>query len=466
LKEVPIWWQLLLQALLILLNSVFACAEIAVISINDNKVAKLAAQGDKKAVRLAKLTSQPARFLSTIQVAITLSGFMGSAFAADNFAKRLTAWLVSLGVNINIGMLNTISVIAITLILSYFTLVFGELVPKRLAMKKAEKLALGMSGFISAMSSLFRPIVWLLTVSTNGILRLLGIDPSAEEDEVTEEEIRMLVDAGSEKGTIDDDEKEWIQNVFEFDDMIAGEIATHRTDLCILWTEDSQEEWEKTIKESRHTLYPICGESADDVEGILNTKEYFRLEDKSRENVMAHAVTPAYFVLETVRADTLFRNMRENRTHFAVVLDEYGGVTGVATMSDLLEQLVGDLDDDQTEPSVPDISEIAEDEWMILGATSLDDVEDALKMPLPVDEYDTFGGFVLGTYGNIPGDGEFVTVDYENLQIRDIEVRDRRVEHARVKKLSKQEMKEQQDAEIAKAEKLENALISENGRAE
>ncbi|MEG2010237.1 MAG: CNNM domain-containing protein, partial [Oscillospiraceae bacterium] len=179
----PIIWQILLQVLLIALNAVFACAEIAVISMNDNKLAQMAAQGDKRAVRLARLTSQPARFLATIQVAITLSGFMGSAFAADNFSDKLVQWLLSLGVTVPVATLDTVSVIVITLILSYFTLVFGELVPKRIAMKKAEALALGMSGLITAISKLFAPLVWLLTASTNGILRLFGIDPNAEDEE-------------------------------------------------------------------------------------------------------------------------------------------------------------------------------------------------------------------------------------------------------------------------------------------
>ncbi|MEG2010296.1 MAG: CNNM domain-containing protein, partial [Oscillospiraceae bacterium] len=238
----PIIWQILLQVLLIALNAVFACAEIAVISMNDNKLAQMAAQGDKRAVRLARLTSQPARFLATIQVAITLSGFMGSAFAADNFSDKLVQWLLSLGVTVPVATLDTAAVIVITLILSYFTLVFGELVPKRIAMKKAEALALGMSGLITAISKLFAPLVWLLTASTNGMLRLFGIDPNAEDEEVSEEEIRMMVDVGNQKGVIDPVEREMIQNVFEFDALTVGEFATHRTELALLWMDETAEE--------------------------------------------------------------------------------------------------------------------------------------------------------------------------------------------------------------------------------
>ena len=247
---------ILIQVVLIALNAVFASAEIAVISMNDAKLAKMAAEGDRRAVRLARLTSQPARFLATIQVAITLSGFLGSAFAADNFSDGLVEWLMGFGLPIPAKTLDTIAVVLITFILSYFTLIFGELVPKRVAMRKAETLALAISGLISAIAKLFAPLVWFLTASTNFVLRLLGIDPNAEEEEVSEEEIRMMVDVGTEKGTIDHEEKALIQNVFEFDDLTAAEIATHRTDTAILWMDETMDEWKDTIYNSRHKLYP------------------------------------------------------------------------------------------------------------------------------------------------------------------------------------------------------------------
>ena len=302
-------FMILLQVVLIGLNAIFACAEIAVLSINENKLEKMAEEGNKKAIRLTHLTSEPSKFLSTIQVAITLSGFLGSAFAADNFSDPLVEFLIGLGIGIPRSTLNTLSVVVITLILSYFTLIFGELVPKRIAMKKSEQLALAISGLVSAISTLFKPIVWFLSLSTNAILRLCGIDPTETDDAVSEEEIRMMVDAGSEKGAIDYEEKEFIQNVFEFDDLMAGEIATHRTDVTILFLEDSDEEWEQIIHDSRHTLYPVCDNSPDQVVGILNAKDYFRLSDKTRQSVLEGAVRPAYFVPETVKADVLFRNM-------------------------------------------------------------------------------------------------------------------------------------------------------------
>lgn len=427
----PILWQIVLQLILIGLNAVFACAEIAVISMNDNKLAKLTASGNKQAVRLSKLTDQPARFLATIQVGITLAGFMGSAFAADNFSGKLTQWFVSLGIGIPASTLDTIAVILITIILSYFTLVLGELVPKRIAMRKAEQLALAMSGLVYVISKIFAPVVWFLTVSTNGLLRLLGIDPHAEDEAVTEEEIRMMVDAGSRKGAIDPEEKDMIHNIFEFDDTTAAEIMTHRTEVSILWEDESDAQWEQTITESRYSVYPICRDSADNVTGVLYTKDYFRLDDKTRKNVIERAVRPAYFVPESVRTDILFRNMKKNRKHFAIVLDEYGGMSGIVTMNDLLEQLVGELDDDIIVDEPPALIErIDSSTWKIQGVAPLDMVSDQLGVLLPEGEYDTFGGLVFGIMGTIPDDGSTPELEAYGLLIKITKIHEHRIESA------------------------------------
>lgn len=424
-------WQLLLQIVLIILNAIFACAEIAVLSVSDTKLAKLAANGDRNAVRLARLTSEPAKFLATIQVAITLSGFLGSAFAANNFSERLTTWLVGLGVGIKPSTLDSISVILITLILSYFTLVLGELVPKRIAMKKAEKIALGISGLVTFISKFFSPIVWLLTKSTNGILRLFGIDPAADEDEVSEEEILMMVDAGRDRGVIDIEEQDFIKKIFEFDDMTVGEVSTHRTDVSVLWADESPEEWNETILDSRHSNYPVCDETADNVVGVLNVRDYLLLADKSKENVFMNAVNPAYFVPEGIYADTLFKQMKTSRNHFAIVLDEYGGMLGVITMNDLLELLVGDIDDGADgEDEGADIELLDSGTWKIRGTASLDEVAEKLEIELPLDEYETFGGYVFGSYGAIPDDGASFEVETDVLHIKVVEIKAHRIEKA------------------------------------
>lgn len=422
---------LLLQAFLIFLNAVFACAEIAVISANDNKLAKLAAAGNKRARRLQRLTEQPGRFLATIQIGITLVNLLGSAFAAENFSDRITAGFLRLGINISVSVLDTVSIILITLILTYLTVTLGELIPKQIGMRNAEKLALAMSGFIYAVSKLFAPLVWLLTSSANGILKLFGVDPQGDTSENTEEEIRMMADAGIEKGTIGQDEKEMIQNIFEFNDISAGEIMTHRTEVSLLWLDETDEQWEKTINESRHSVYPVCSESPDNVVGILYAKDYFRLKDKSRASVMKNAVFPTVFVPESVRADVLFRNMKKTRNHFAVVLDEYGGMSGIITLNDLLEELVGDIDDDKTEPDEPaPIERIDSHTWRISGSAPVDEVSLQLGVPLPAEEYETFGGMVFGILGAVPPDGSTPEIEEFGLTIKVTEIKGHRLESA------------------------------------
>ena len=420
--EVSIVFTIGLQIFLIALNAVFACAEIAIISMNDTKMSKMASEGDKRAIRLEKLTSRPARFLATIQVAITLSGFLGSAFAAENFSGRLVELVQKMGVTISADILDAVAVILITIVLSYFTLVFGELVPKQIAMRNSEKLALGMSGLISTISVIFAPIVSLLTVSTNGILRLFGIDPNAHEEEVGEEEIRMMVDAGSEKGTIDNEEREFIENVFEFDNLTIEEIITHRTDVVMLDTEDDDEVWKQTIAETAYTYYPVCEGTPDQIVGILNTKKYFRLDDLSRESVMEGAVTEPYFVPETLMADALFRNMKKEKVGLAVVLDEYGGMSGIITIKDLVEELVGDLEDDTVSEEPDDfIESIGDGVWKIAGGASLEDVSEALEVSLSCEEYDTLNGLIFHTLERLPDEGTEVEIDSLKIKVTEIE---------------------------------------------
>ena len=423
---------LLLQVVLIFLNAVFASAEIAVISVSDAKLAKLEEDGNKKAKKLKKLTENPANFLATIQIAITLSGFLASAFAAENFSDDLTEFILSTGFTaVSPQVLNSVSVVVITLLLSYFTLVFGELVPKRVAMKKTEQLALGVASLITVISKVCAPVVWILTASTNGVLLLMGIDPNSDDDEVSEEEIRLMVDEGAQKGVIDADDQEMINNVFEFDDLVADEFATHRTDISLLWLEESTEEWAATIHESRHSKYPVCDETVDKIIGVLDVKDFFRLQNEPKEVILKEAIRPAYFVPESIHADVLFKQMKKTHNYFAVVLDEYGGMTGIVTMNDLLEQIVGDLDEEPTpEEEEPEIEKLDSKTWKIQGGADLEEVAEALKVDLPVDEYDTFGGYIFGNYGTIPDDGSVFEIDLSPLHIKVTEIKDHRIKKA------------------------------------
>jgi len=429
---------LFFQVVLIALNAVFASAEIAVLSLNETKLERMAEQGNGRAKRLVRLTKEPARFLATIQVAITLSGFLGSAFAADNFSEPLVDWMINMGVSIPRATLDAGAVIFITLVLSYFTLIFGELVPKRIAMKKPEQIAMGISGLVSGISIVFKPIVSFLSVSTNLVLRLCGIDPEEEEEQVSEEEIRMMVDVGSEKGTIEHQEKEFIQNVFEFHDIMAESIATHRTDVSMLWMEDDMEVWAETIHNSRHTFYPVCDGSPDNVIGVLNAKDYFRIDDKSRNKVMNQAVYPAYFVLETTKADVLFRNMKANKSAIAIIIDEHGGMTGIVTMNDLVEELVGDLNDDTEDEKSrePYVEKVEEHTWMVHGNPELEVIEDALGMEIASEGFDTLSGLVFQKLGVIPEDGaQNIELEIQGMQIHITCIREHQIEETVIKML-------------------------------
>ena len=334
-----------------------------------------------------------------------------------------------MNVNIPEGVLHSLSVVLITLILSYFTLVFGELVPKQIGMRKAESIALGLASLINVIAKIFAPIVWFLTLSTNTVLKILGIDPNEEDEQDSEEEIRMMVDVGSEKGTIDLDEKEFIQNIFEFDDLIAEDILTHRTDIVMLDINDSVEKWHHIIVNHSFTLYPICDEGVDHIIGVLNSKEYFRLPSFEKEMIMEKAVHPAYFVLNTINADVLFKNMKKEKQSIAIVLDEYGGVSGIVTIHDLVEQLVGNLEDDEK----PLIQEIEEGVWHIHGSAFIEDIAEKLNISLPEQEFETLNGLIFHALENVPKKGKDISLEINNLKIHIETINDYQVENAIVR---------------------------------
>lgn len=437
-ESVPLGLLIVIQIALIALNAIFACAEIAVISLSGAKLDKLKEEGNKQASVLTSLTQVPARFLATIQVAITLAGFLGSAFAADGFAGPLVRLLGKVGIRIH----ESVAIILITIILAFFSLVFGELVPKRVAMKKPERIALRLARILQFVSVVFAPLVWLLTVSTNAILRLMKIDPNADDGAVTEEEIRMMVDVGNEKGTIDEDEKEMIQNIFEFDDITADEICTRRMDVTILYAKDEIDLWREAIHTSRHSLFPFCGESADDVLGVLDAKDFFRLDGAEKEEIIAGSVRPAYFVPGSIKADVLFANMRKSGNYFAIVLDEYGGMDGIITVRDLIEEVVGDIVERDDEYRPKEIVRLSDTTWRIQGVALLDDVAKELGVTLPLDEYDTFGGYIFGVLGEIPSDGTRFELDSDGLHIRVFEVKEHRIEGTIVRVLPKEASEE------------------------
>ena len=428
---------ILVLIILVFINAFFAAAEIAVISLSESKLKKQAEDGDKKAKKLLKLTRSPDRFLSAIQIAITLAGFLSSAFAADSFADPLVRWLYyDKGFTaLSPGTLNTIAVILITVVLSYFSLVLGELVPKRLAMKKTEAVARATVGAVTAVAAVFRPVIWLLAKSTNGVLRLLRIDPKAEEEDVSEDEILMMVDLGEERGAIESSEKELIENIFEFNNTTAEDVMVHRTDMVMIWCDDTGEDIVRTIRESGLSRFPVYEEDADDIIGILNTREYLLNAQSAHPKPLRELLRPAYFVPESVRTDVLFRDMQSKKVHLAIVVDEYGGTSGLVTMEDLLEEIVGNIYDEFDPQEEKDIEQLEPNLWRIAGSCELEQVAEALDMEFPEEESDTLGGLVFAQLSVIPEDGAQFEVDTCGLRIKVTEFKDRHVEWALVSRL-------------------------------
>lgn len=410
--------QILLIVILTALNAFFASAEIALLSVNDAKLRKMSEKGDRKASSLLKFIENSSKFLSTIQVGVTFSGFLSSAFASNTFAELMVNGLVAQFPSLDayIEVLSVASMIVVTLILSYFTLVFGELVPKRLAMKHSEKLALRSVGPLKFTQFIFAPFVWLLTLSVNGVLRLIGINPNAEDDEVTEEEILLMVNEGQEQGVIGDEESEMISNIFDFNDKTAGEIMTHRTEVSAIEDTDSFEKVLEIACQERYSRFPVFHENIDNIIGIIHIKDLLRAQESTFD--LQQISRQPCFVPESQKIDDVFNVLKDNNSHMAVVVDEYGGTAGIITMEDILEELVGNIRDEYDEAEIieNEIQQISDTEYRIDGLASIDDINDTLEAEIPSDEYETLSGFVIGMLGEIPEEDEHPTFTYERLQ--------------------------------------------------
>lgn len=398
--------QLLLQLVLIAVNALFAATEIAVISLNETKVRRMAEGGDRKAAKMLRMVTEPTGFLSTIQICITLAGFLGSAFAADNFSDKLVNWLINdCGVSgVSPSALDTISVIIITLVLSYFTLVLGELVPKRIAMKRPEGIARAVSGLMIGMTTVLRPVIWLLTVSTNGVLRLCGIDPKDNAEEVSEEEIIMMLDEGEEAGSIESGEKELIKNVFSLNDTTAEDVMVHRSQVAFLKRDDARTTLLNEIAESGYSRFPVYGENIDDIVGILYAKTYLTAQSRGERCEMKDFLMPPRFVHASTHINRILLDMQREHAHMAVVVDDYGGVIGIITLEDILEELVGEIWDESDEV-IENIRERPDGSYDINGSTRLSDMCESVGCSIDSNA-DTVGGWVTETLGGIPVSGE------------------------------------------------------------
>lgn len=415
---------LLVLAILIFVNAFFAAAEIAFISLNDAKIDKQAKEGNKKAKKIRKMLKEPSKFLATIQIGITLAGFLSSAFAADAFASELAPKLNSL-INLGINTWNTISIIIITLILSYFSLVFGELVPKRMAMKNPEKIAFGSIGVIRLIHIIASPIVNFLNFSTNSICKLFGIGPQDEET-VTEEEIRMMVDVGEEKGSIDEEEKELINNVFEFNDKTVSDVMIHRTEVYAIDIQSNIEDILSELKEYKYSRIPVYEENIDNIVGVLFIKDLLAYAYTKKEVKIKKIMRPAYFVSESKPINEFFKEMQRDKQQLAIVLDEYGGTAGIITMEDIIEELVGNIFDEYDDVE-KEYEKIDDNTFLINGSVSIFDLRKILEIDIPEGDYDTLSGYLIELLGRIPQDDEKPVIETEKVTYKIEEYEEKRI---------------------------------------
>ena len=416
--------QLLVIILLIMLNAFFAATEIAFISLNDAKIEKQAEEGDKKAQKIKDMLTNPSKFLATIQIGITLAGFLSSAFAADSFADDLApifyGWIPAL----KIETWRTIAIIVVTVILSFFSLVFGELVPKRIAMKNSEKLAYGSVGIVKFISVLMAPFVKFLTFSTNVVSKAFGVSETDEET-VTEEEIRMMVDVGQEKGAIDESEKEMINNIFEFDDKAVSEIMVPRMDVYALDANTTISSFLEGLPEDFiYSRIPIYDESIDNIVGVVYLKDVV-LQNKNGNATLKSLAKEAYMVPETNLINEVFEDLRKNHKQIAIVVDEYGGTSGIVTMEDILEEIVGEIYDEY-DVGNKEYKKVNGNTYILSGSMAIFDVEDLLEIKINQEDFDTLSGYLVDYIGKVPEASDKGTeVDIDNVTYTIIEVKNK-----------------------------------------
>ena len=440
--------QILLQVVFILLNAFFAGSEIAFLSLSPIKLSKQAEDGDKTAAALLKAVENPNSFLSGIQVAITLSGFMSAAFGTENFSGYLDNFLLNtLGLPLPAGVVSVISTVVVTIIISFFSIAFGEMVPKRVAMQKPMMFAVPAIKVLRVVSVVFAPMTALLDLCTNGSLRLLGMKTEAEDGVASEEDLRLMVESSGEQGTIDQDEQEWIENVFDFGDTTASNAMTPEPDVTAFSLEDSNEEIMETIRSTGLSRYPVYEEDINDICGILNARDFLLNLQEKEPRPLKDLLRPAYFVPESVHADQLFKDMQAQKQHLAVVVDEYGGTAGIITIEDLLEEIVGDIFDEFDPAEPQDLTQVGEGVWRVAGSMRVEDFAEEVDFELPEDrDYDTVAGMILSCLPSIPEDGTTPTGKVCGLQFDVQTIEDRKILWAIVRKITPEPAPEEEDA--------------------
>ncbi|MDR2073865.1 MAG: hemolysin family protein [Oscillospiraceae bacterium] len=416
---------------LILINAFFALSEIAIVTLNDKKVKKLGAQGHVGAVKVLKLIGNSNDFLAMIQVGITLAGFLTSASASQSFAEPLAVSLSFTG--LPIGILEGIATFLVTVILSYFSLVFGELIPKKIAMQNAEEVSYRVVGILLVFSNIFRPFIWFLSFSSNLVIRSFGIDPENNEQTVTEEEILMMVDAGQEKGLIEYKAKSMISGVFDFDNKTVAEIMTHRTEIIAVNVKDTVEDVVNLSIKNGISRIPVFEESIDKISGIIYVKDLLKFINAPipKGLILNNISRPAMFVPNSKKCDELFAELTSSKMQISIVVDEYGGTEGLVTIEDLVESVFGNIQDEYDNEE-EDIKKTGEDAFTVDGTTPIDEIEEATRIKIPEGDYDTIAGFLTEKFGRIPKGNEHPSVTLGDYQFMVLEVLGRRISKVRI----------------------------------
>lgn len=419
-----IGFQILFIVFLTLLNAFFASAEMAIVSINKNKIRRLSEEGNKKAQMLEKLLEEPTNFLSTIQVGITLAGFFASASASTGMADDFARALQGAGVPYS----SQIALVTITIALSYVTLVFGELFPKRIALQQSEAIAMFSVKPIVIISKIAKPFIKLLSGSTNLLVRIAGLDGKDLDEKVTREELKSMIGVGQEHGIINETEKEMLEGIFDFDDKVAKEVMMPRQEVFLVDIDDPSDKCIEGFLEDKFSRIPVYEGDVDNIIGVLNVKDFFKeAHEHGFENInIRNILMEPYFVPETKSIDDLFKELQSSKNHMAILIDEYGGFAGIVTIEDLIEEVMGNIFDEYDENEVQ-IKKIDDNTYLLDGLLSIEDVNDYFDLDLKSEYSDTIGGFIIDTIGSIPTEEESTFVDYEDLVFEIEEVREKRI---------------------------------------
>lgn len=426
---------IILMILLIIFSAILVASDASLVAISDAKVEEDAEEGHIRAIRVLKYAKNPKPYQTTVQTVITLIAIVNGAIALDTFSNEIIDWF-----NTDFAAIRPLVIIVIAFLLLTFHMIFGMLIPRRLAYKYTDKIAYGTVGIIIFITQLFRPLIWIFNTISLLVGRIIGLKPHEGERKVTEEEIRTIVEESSKVGSIDEEEGEMIQNVFDFSDTTVDEIMTHRTEISAISIKSSRSQLMDFIREEQYTRYPVYDGNIDHIVGTIHVKDLLRYLDKPEEKFsLKSLIRPPYFVPESKRTAELFREMQKQKNHIAVVLDEYGGTAGIVTIEDLIEEIVGNISDEYDEDE-EDVKQINDEQFEIDGLANIHDIEDILEADLPVEDYDTISGFILGQLGRFPEENETISIEYNGFRFDVLNIENKIITKVRVTKLEEKEL--------------------------